>query len=114
MQMRVIISVFGFQFWRVKKSLNGTKGKKSWKSFDFIASGVFKVKNILSDDTWFSAAYQDKKKDLEFSTELFYYVWEIHLLIIQVSKAERNVQSQVQTVASQGREFYSAKSQLIS
>ena len=42
------------------------------------------------------------------------YIWVVQLLIIQVSKAERNVQSQVQTRASQGRGFYSAQSQLIS
>lgn len=90
------------------------RGKEITEIFDFIACGVLKVKDLFRDHRWFSPEYQDKKKDLEFSTKHSYYVWEIHLLIIQVSKAERNVQSQVQTVASQGREFYSAKSRLIS
>lgn len=58
--------------------------------------------------------YWDKKKDLWFITKHCYCIWAIHHLIIQVSKAERNVQSQVQTIASQEREFYSVKSQLIS
>lgn len=42
------------------------------------------------------------------------YIWVVQLLIIQVPKAERSVQSQVQTRASQGRGFCSAQSQLIS
>lgn len=66
--------------------------------FDFILLGILKVKSILNGYT----ASWAKNKALEFVSKHDHYVWMIHLLIPQVSEAERNVQSQVQTMVSRG------------
>lgn len=77
--------------WKAQKNLNRAKRKKSLRKLLWLYTvWNFKGKRHFQWPYFVPPSILRRKKDLEFHTEHNYYVWVIFLLVIRVSKAERN------------------------